>query len=522
MLETLFIGFTGGLITGISPCILPVLPLVVAVSGGSRRRPWQVVGGLVTSFTLVTLFATTVLNALHLPADIVWKVGVVLLILVGLGMIFPKVQEILEWPFQKLPHAGGLQAKARDKGGFAVGLAMGVIFVPCAGPVLATISVAGATGQIDAHILVLCLSFAAGVAIPLLAFALGGNEAGKRVDAFRRHQRPLRITAGILVIAMAIAIAAGVPTWLQKKLPSVEWKGETSASAEGTPVPEFQGLTGWFNTDGPVDPRTNGKVTLIDFWAYACINCQRNNEHITKIYDHYKDFGLEVVGIHAPEYAFEREAANVRKAAKEQGINYPVAQDNDFATWKAFDNHYWPAHYLVDSNGTVRETHHGEGDYAATERHIRELLLERDPGVALPEPLEGSDYTGASERNPETYLGTDRARYFDNNGYRPGTHDFELGEPKPGQYSLGGTWTLEDQPITAGDNALLRLNYHAAWVQLVVSGKGTVTLHRAHGDTEEFPVHEDGTIDLFKGEEMSETIELEVSEGLKLYSFTFG
>lgn len=321
---------------------------------------------------------------------------------------------------------------------------------------------------------------------------------------------------------MAIAIAAGVPTWLQKKLPSVEWKGETSASAEGTPVPEFQGLTGWFNTDEPVDPRTNGKVTLIDFWAYACINCQRNNEHITKIYDHYKDFGLEVVGIHAPEYAFEREAANVRKAAKEQGINYPVAQDNDFATWKAFDNHYWPAHYLVDSNGTVRETHHGEGDYAATERHIRELLLERDPGVALPEPLEGSDYTGASERNPETYLGTDRARYFDNNGYRPGTHDFELGDPKPGQYSLGGTWTLEDQPITAGDNARLRLNYHAAWVQLVVSGKGTVTLHRGNGDTEEFPVHEDGTIDLVKGEEMSETIELEVSEGLKLYSFTFG
>lgn len=228
------------------------------------------------------------------------------------------------------------------------------------------------------------------------------------------------------------------------------------------------------------------------------------------------------MGIHAPEYAFEREAANVRKAAKEQGINYPVAQDNDFATWKAFDNHYWPAHYLVDSNGTVRETHHGEGDYAATERHIRELLLERDPGVALPEPLEGSDYTGASERNPETYLGTDRARYFDNNGYRPGTHDFELGDPKPGQYSLGGTWTLEDQPITAGDNARLRLNYHAAWVQLVVSGKGTVTLHRAHGDTEEFPVHEDGTIDLVKGEEMSETIELEVSEGFKLYSFTFG
>ena len=135
MLSTLFIGFTGGLITGISPCILPVLPLVLAVSGGSRWRPWQVVGGLVTSFSLVTLFATTLLNALGLPADILWKVGIALLVLVGLGMVFPRVQEALEWPFQKLPKAGGLQATARDKSGFIVGLAMGAVFVPCAGPV---------------------------------------------------------------------------------------------------------------------------------------------------------------------------------------------------------------------------------------------------------------------------------------------------------------------------------------------------------------------------------------------------
>ncbi|MHC2547566.1 cytochrome c biogenesis protein CcdA [Corynebacterium hesseae] len=228
MLSTLFIGFTGGLITGISPCILPVLPLVLAVSGGSRWRPWQVVGGLVTSFSLVTLFATTLLNSLGLPADILWKVGIVLLVLVGLGMVFPRVQEILEWPFQKLPKAGSLQSKARGKGGFVVGLAMGVVFVPCAGPVLAAISVAGATGTVDAHILALCLSFALGVAIPLLAFALGGNEVGKRVDAFRSHQRGVRITAGVVVIVMAGAISLGAPAWLQQKLPSI--------NADATPV----------------------------------------------------------------------------------------------------------------------------------------------------------------------------------------------------------------------------------------------------------------------------------------------
>ncbi len=355
MLSTLSIGLVGGLVTGLSPCILPILPLVLAVSGnGGRSRPWLVIGGLVTSFTAVTLFATTLLNALHLPGDLVWKVGIGLLVLVGLGMMFPKFQEILEWPFLKLPKAGGLQAKARDKGGFAVGLALGVVFVPCAGPVLAAISVAGATGTIDAHILILCLAFAVGVAIPLMAFALGGNEVGKRVDFFQSHQRGFRFGAGVVVIAMAGAIAVGAPAWLQQKLPSPEFgqevlAKEASSSKAGQQVPEFQGLTGWFNTDEPVDPRTNGKVTLIDFWAYACINCQRNNVHLTKIYDHYKDSGLEVVGIHAPEYSFEREAANVQRAAREQGIHYPVAQDNDFTTWRAFENQYWPAHYLVDA-----------------------------------------------------------------------------------------------------------------------------------------------------------------------------
>ena len=224
MLSTIAIGFIGGLITGISPCILPILPLVLAVSQGSKARPWLVIGGLVTSFTVVTLFATTLLNALGLPADILWKLGIALLVLVGLGMIFPKLQELLEWPFQFLPRAHKLQARARDKGGFAVGLAMGVVFVPCAGPVLAAITVAGATGEIDARIAVLCISFAIGVAIPLLVFALGGQQVGKRVDFFQSRQRVFRATAGVIVISMAGALALGAPAWIQQKLPN--WTGD--------------------------------------------------------------------------------------------------------------------------------------------------------------------------------------------------------------------------------------------------------------------------------------------------------
>lgn len=529
-LTTLAVGLAGGLITGISPCILPILPLVLAVSGApgeerSRARPWLIIAGLVTSFTAVTLFATTALNALHLPGDLVWKVGLGLLVLVGLGMIFPKVQELLEWPFLKLPKAGGLQAKVRDKGGFLVGLALGVVFVPCAGPVLAAISVAGATGHVDAHILVLCLSFAVGVAVPLLIFALGGEQIGRRVSFFQSHQRGVRLTSGFLVIAMAGAIATGAPAWLQQKLPSLSQPEIQAASASSGAVPEFAGLTGWFNTDTPVDPRTNGKVTLIDFWAYACINCQRNNVHIAKLYDTYKDYGLEVVGIHAPEYPFERESSNVRRAAAEQGIAYPVAQDNDFATWRAFGNQYWPAHYLVDAQGQLRGSHAGEGDYAETEHQIRSLLQERDPQVRLPTPVESTEAAvGAADRNPETYLGTDRARYFDNPAaeYVDGTHSFTAVTPRQGRYALGGEWTLAGQPITAGRDATVDLAYHAAWVQVVVAGRGTITV--SDGDTtQEIPVTEDGTIDLLRGDAAREgTLHLAVTPGVELFSFTFG
>lgn len=266
MLSTLIIGLLGGLITGISPCILPILPLVLAVSSGDdgpatrvvKARPWLVIAGLVTSFTAVTLFATTLLNALGLPSDIVWKVGIGMLFIVGLGMIFPRVQEIVEWPFLQLPRASGLQSAVRDKGGFVVGLALGVVFVPCAGPVLAAITVAGSTGRVDGRIILLSLAFAIGVAIPLLVFALGGQEISKRVDFFQRHQRVFRRSAGVIVLVMTVAIASGAPEWLQRQLPSVDQSQlvtadlrATGAQENGELIPKYTGLGMWFNTDAP-------------------------------------------------------------------------------------------------------------------------------------------------------------------------------------------------------------------------------------------------------------------------------
>ena len=555
MFSMIVIGFIGGILTSLSPCIIPVLPLILSVSGGNKYRPYLVIAGLALSFATITLVGSVAINALHLPQDTVRYVGIAMLICVGLGMIIPKLGGWLQAPFDKLPKAHFLLEKVQGAGGFVVGLALGAVYVPCAGPVLAAITVAAATGQIDATIIALTISFAIGAAIPLLVFALGGNRIGQRVDWVHSHNTAFRRTTGAVVIALAVALAFNAPAAIQRAFP--DWTGQaqralgdkivttpqitaSSGNLESCrllgadeahdcgPLPTFEGLGAWINTADPIDPKSSGKVTLVDFWAYACINCQRANEHITKIYDHYKDYGLEVVGIHAPEYAFERELANVQDAVRTQKIHYPVAQDNEFVTWKNFNNRYWPARYLADHTGTLRQIHEGEGQYAETEMVIRQLLQERDPQVQLPAPVEEGVAENPHEpRSPETYLGNERSKYQWNPAKARGVGENEFtidSQPDVGFYALEGKWLVEQTSITPkSDNAHIQLNYQAKWVQLVVSGKGTITVKRENGKVETFDVTKDGTVDIIrKDKNDSELVTITPSSGLQLYSFTFG
>lgn len=581
MWELAAIGLIGGVVTGISPCILPVLPVVLAVTTGERARPFRVVAGIATSFSVITLLGTVALNALGLPKDTVRWVGIGLLVLVGLGMIIPKLGHLVEAPFERLPRPTFLQNKARGKGGFIVGLALGAVYVPCAGPVLAAVTVAGATGEIGWPTVVLTVAFALGASLPLLVFALAGNKIGQRIDVAQKNRGLMRGIAGGIVLLLALALAVDAPAKIQRALP--DWtagvqrslgedgrvqdalntvrgggngggNGEGGASASGNlnhcrtadpdtlqdcgTAPEFAGLTGWFNTDAPIDPRNpvvkDGKqqITLVDFWAYACINCQRANQHITKLYETYRDSGLVVVGVHAPEYGFEHEAANVQAAAKEQQINYPVAQDNDFHTWRNYNNRYWPAHYLVDHHGTVRQIHEGEGAYAETEMLVRELLQEANPGIQLPEPVEKDVQTSnanaaiVAHRNPETYLGTARSMLHDNPGYFDGEHTFKAADkdPERNRYHLTGTWNLAEDSIAPIADASLTLNVRAAVVQLVASGAGELEVTYPDGSTKKISVPEvPGSIDLLRGDEATEGIlTIKAPEGVHLYSMTFG
>ena len=560
MVSLVLIGLLGGLITSISPCILPVLP-VIFLSGGaqgarardgdeapatSRWRPYLVVAGLVISFTAFTLLGSTLLNLLHLPQDVIRWAGIVLLALIGVGMIIPKVMEILERPFARFQRSGS----AGPSNGFLLGLVLGAAYVPCAGPVLAAVSVAGSTGRIGADTITLAIAFGLGTAVPLLAFALAGRRLTERLKAFRRRQRAVRVSAGALMLALSAALVLNLPAVLQRALPDYtaplqagidnalrggEGAGEGGRCVDGASdlahcgqLPRIDGITAWFNTPGEqplTDADRAGKVTLVDFWAYSCINCQRSIPGIQKLHETYGDLGLQVIGVHSPEYAFEKEVDNVRGGAADLGVTYPVAVDSDLVTWRNFDNHYWPAHYLADSTGELRQVKFGEGGEATTERLVRELLREANPDVQLPAPVFTDDEPAVSgPRTPETYLGSARARNVAGQ-LTEGTSSYTFPDMQGADtFSLDGTWNVAEQSISPdGGAARLRLRYQGKQVNLVASGEGDIT-YTTGG--EKRTIHVSGvpnSIELVSTEETQEgTLDLEASEGLSLYSFTFG
>jgi len=561
------IGLVGGIITGLSPCVLPVLPVVFfgggagpggrpdaepAVAAG-RWRPYLIVGGLTLSFAIFTLFGSFILSSLHLPDDAIRWVGLALLVLVGLGLLVPPLGHLLERPFYRFPQ----RVSGTGRNGFVLGIALGAVFVPCAGPVLAAITVAGATNHIGLRTLGLTLGFAVGTAIPLLAFALAGRGISQRLGAFRRHQGAFRAVSGVVMIVLAVALTFNLSDIIQRDIPnytqaaanSLE-KGasaatgssggsvslqdcQTAAEYGGSgleqcgPAPAFAGIQQWLNTPGdkPVTLASlKGKVVLVDFWAYSCINCQRELPHVEAWYKDYASDGLEVVGVHTPEYAFEHVPSNVAAGVSRLGLTFPVALDNSYGTWNAYDNQSWPAAYLIDATGQIRHISIGEGDYAGEEQLIRQLLTTAHPGAALPKATDLPDTTpNDPNQSPETYLGGERQQYFDGtSGYQTG--QFTLPSSLASySFGLGGSWTVGQQSITAGSNAAIELSYHASYVYLDVGGTGTLTVS-AGGASKVIPVS--GAPDIYTvashSSASSGTVTIRLSAGLAAYSFTFG
>jgi cytochrome c biogenesis protein CcdA/thiol-disulfide isomerase/thioredoxin len=565
------IGFLGGLITGISPCILPVLP-VIFLSGldsdrvsSSPARPYLVITGLVCSFSVVTLAGSALLSALHLRQDAIRWAALVVLTLIGLGLIFPPLQHLLERPFARIPQ----RQFGSGRTGFGLGLTLGALYVPCAGPVLAAIVVAGGTAHFGWPILVLTATFAIGTALPLLVFALAGRGVAERVGAFRRRQRTIQVIGGVTMIVLAVALVFNLPAMLQRAIPDYTAamqkavganeirqelqpsspsspggpgssgsgsKGQLSDCTEGAdhlqdcgPAPALVGLTDWLNTPGgaPIDLASlRGKVVLIDFWAYSCINCQRAIPHVIDWYNRYHDHGFVAIGVHTPEYAFERVPANVASGAAALHIPYPIALDNSDATWNNYQNLYWPAEYLIDANGTIRHTKFGEGDYDGTEKLIRELLADAHSGGQLPGPTNSADTTPNSRLTPETYLSADRIGNYGGTGeYKSGTSTFSYPpQLADDTFALTGRWKLDDQGATAdSDDAAIRLNYTGKNVYAVVGGTGTLTVTRG-GKTTTTPIGGAPTLHqiVADADAHRDQLDMRVSPGLQVFSFTFG
>ncbi len=557
MIVLLGIGFLGGLITGISPCILPVVPVMVAggAIGQSRWRPYLIIAGLIVSFSAFTLVGGALLSVLGLPQNVLHYAGIVVLVALGIGLMIPKLGELLEKPFARL----GKKGQARSANGFLLGISLGLVFVPCAGPVLAAISVIAATRRVGFGSVLLTAAYALGAAVPLLVLAIVSQRSALSFKSLRNHARSVRRVAGAVMALTALAIAFNVTRPLQTSVPGYtsalenhleggagthkqlqaltgeKTKGFSSATKSQDPslpvlgkAPPFTDITKWLNTPGGA-PLTlaslRHKVVLVDFWTYSCINCQRALPHVEAWYRAYAKYGLVVVGVHTPEFAFEHVISNVVAEAAQLGVRYPIAIDNAYGTWNAYGNEYWPADYLIDGSGNIRYTNFGEGDYRGTEEAIR-TLLRANGATHLPPPTEVPNRTPTEQTTPESYLGYARLANYVGTPVRHDvatTYSFPPSIPA-NDVSLAGTWTVGPQAAEAGTNARIRLAFTARDVYLVLGGRGTVdvSVNGVHVRT----VTVSGVPDLHTLVSVSrpETalLTLDVSPGVQAYDFTFG
>ena len=490
------LAYLGGALTIISPCILPVLPFVFARAG----RPFLTNGlpmlvGMALMFAIVASLAA--LGGGWIVTANQYGRGVALLLLAGFGvtLLFPALADRLTRPIVQIGNR--LSQGAGDATGIIpsvlLGIATGLLWAPCAGPILGLVLTGAALQGPSATTTLLLLAYAAGAATSLgLALLVGGG-------LFKAMKRSLgvgewiRRAAGGVVLLAVVAIALGADTGFLSRVSlagtnSVEQRlldrfgmsrpaeqNDETLAVEGT-LPPLSGAVTWLNSQ-PLDAKAlKGKVVLVDFWTYSCINCLRSLPYVRAWAEKYRDQGLVVIGVHTPEFAFERDTANVRKALGDLGITYPVAVDNNYAIWRAFDNHYWPAHYFIDAQGRIRHHHFGEGDYAGSERIIQRLLAEAHPGFTASGTVkvEGAGVEAAAAaqdvRSPETYIGYARGeRFASGNVSEDKLKSYSFGTLALNDWGQSGNWTVGPQSAAlANAGGRIAYRFHARDLHLVL------------------------------------------------------
>ena len=566
MVLLLFFALIVGAGTAVSPCVLPVLPAMLSASGaGGRRRPLGIVLGLTTTFAITIIGLAKVVGGIGLGSDPLRDVAIAVLAIFGVALIVPAIGARLERPLAALSRLGPRTRGDGFGSGLLVGAALGFVYTPCAGPILAAvISVSAASGRAVA----VAIAYALGTGLMLLALALGGRRI---LDRLRGAGRTLAVqrALGLVLVATAIVLATNLDIkldeWIAVHIPNVNITAfvdnsptvtkrldeirthkrkfvplaqDAALPGVNTPplpdygtAPEFVGTERWFNTPGGralTLKRLRGRVVLIDFWTYTCINCIRTLPYLEAWDAKYRAKGLTIVGIEAPEFPFEREASNVLDAIHQFGIHYPVVQDNNLDTWNVWGNDAWPADYLIDSTGQVRYVAVGEGDYTTTEAAIRALLA-RAGAKGLGGGARARDViTPSTLTTPETYLGTARAAGWIVHPLS-GTHTYATPTlPFPAnEFGYGGRWQIGAQQALALSHATIDAEIQAKNVYIVLSppahGAGSVTVlvdgHRTR------TLHVTGqrlyTVASFANDSRH-AIELRFASGTSGYSFTFG
>jgi cytochrome c biogenesis protein CcdA/thiol-disulfide isomerase/thioredoxin len=523
MIVLLLFALLAGAATALTPCVLPVLPALLSASGtGGRRRPLGIVAGLTLTHTITIIGIASLVDGVGLADGTLRTASIVVLALFGTTLLVPPAGH---WITERMSGLARLSPRGDADGfwsGLPVGGALGFVYAPCAGPILAAVISVSASQGTTARLAAVGVAYGLGSATVLLGLALGGRRVidrvrrGGRGPALQRGFGAVMVLTAVLMLTSVdlrfqTALASHLPSFVtnpthglerssavENRLAKLRGKPKFDAAAATAQrpaaasdaalpgvhtlelprlgqAPDFTDTQRWFHS-GPLKMAAlRGRVVLVDFWTYTCINCVATLPYLRAWDERYRGEGLTIVGVHTPEFAFEKSAANVADAIRRDRLAYPVVQDNAYGTWNAFGNQYWPAKYLIDATGQVRYTHFGEGGYEQTEAAIRALLAEagqRRLGRAA--RARGGLMTPGREATPETYLGAAKAQGFSPVGPRPGTHDYALAGPRSlprSVFSLGGRWAVDDESARAVRRATLRARLVAKGVFLVLSSE---------------------------------------------------
>ncbi|MHB2028156.1 MAG: redoxin domain-containing protein [Acidimicrobiales bacterium] len=560
----LVVALIAGVIVGIAPCAYPMAALVFLGAATTKgrsawRRSLSLVLGVVVSFSLVILVGAKLVVRHHLSAMLLRDVGIGILIVLGVGLVVPWLGELLARPISRIE----LPAPNGSIGGFVIGLAIGLVFLPIAGPVLSTISTLGLKDSLDTTTILVTVVFALGATLPWLLVSLFSSTLFLRIRPWRRHIRSVRRVAGVALIAMAVTLHTDALGHVQREVPRYihvlqrryeetskvaqqlatltetnnDVNGTLATCTPGNPslllcgqAPNFVDVTHWINT--PHGESLNmsslrGKVVLVEFWSYSNINSVRMIAHLEAWYRTYHRDGLVIVGVHTPEFGFEHALANVKSEVKALGITYPVAMDNHDATWNAYEVGSWPSDYLIDANGVVRHVETDEGDYTITERLIRQLLVSAQPRLQLPPPTHVANLTPAEPTNPQTFVGYNQLQFLDNTTTPQPNQPTTLRFPRKltsGEFAFSGTWTDHKEEATSGKRAMIELSYSAKDVYAVMGGSGTVQVSSGRGRP--LVVRVGGVPRLYpiriSARSSTGRLVVRCTPGVEIYDFSFG